>query len=145
VRYQVPQNIDMEDKIIGPLTMAQFLYLMVGGMVLYLMYLTLIPVAFFGLGIPLGLVTLAFAFLKVQDQPLPKFLAATLLYLVRAKSRVWQKDASASYLKIVAKGPASTQPAAAPTSPVAQDELDELSQLLDSGAPITPSSHGGTQ
>lgn len=135
----------MEDKIIGPLTMAQFLYLMVGGMAIYLMYLTLIPVAFFSLSIPLGLVTLAFAFLKVQDQPLPKFLAATLLYLVRAKSRVWQKDASASYLKIVSKGPTGTPAAAAPTSSVDKSELDELSHILDSGSPITPSGQGGTQ
>ena len=35
MRYKVPQNIDMEDRIVGPLTMVQFVIVMIGGMIVY--------------------------------------------------------------------------------------------------------------
>ncbi|MBI4032739.1 PrgI family protein [Candidatus Berkelbacteria bacterium] len=102
-RYQVPQNIDMEDKIVGPLTMLQFVYLMVGGMIVYLSW-TLFDISLFlVIAVPVGLFTLALAFVKVQDQPFPKFMAAFLLYLVRPKARVWQKEQQLSELKLTKK------------------------------------------
>ena len=41
MQFQVPQGIDMEDKIVGPLTLIQFLYLLVGGVIDYLLFLNL--------------------------------------------------------------------------------------------------------
>lgn len=102
-RYQVPQNIDMEDKIVGPLTMLQFVYLMIGGMIIYLAWTVFDIQLFLLIAVPVGLFALAMAFVKVQDQPFPKFMAAFLLYLVRPKSRVWQKEQQLSQLKLTKK------------------------------------------
>lgn len=95
MRYKVPQKIDMEDRIVGPLTLAQFLYVMVGGMIAYALYQTVFftnPLLFWVLVIPVGIITVSMAFLKIQEEPFPKFLVHTLLYLTRAKQRVWMKD-----------------------------------------------------
>lgn len=132
-RYQVPQNIDMEDKIIGPLTMIQFVYLMIGGMIVYLAWTFFDIELFLVTGLPVALLTLALAFVKIQDQPFPKFLAATLLFLVRPKSRVWSKDPAAAHLTIVEKKaskPEETSPLQAKPN---RTELGELASVLDTG------------
>ena len=92
MQFQVPQNIDLEDKIIGPLTLIQFIYVLAGAVAVYLLYLSFgTELIFWVLGIPTGLIALAFAFFKVQDQPLSHFIKAGLIYLGRPKKRVWQK------------------------------------------------------
>ncbi len=139
MRYKVPQNIDMEDRIVGPLTMVQFVIVMAGGMLVYLCYTLFTPTTFWIAALPIALVTLTFAFVKVNDQPFPKFAAATLLFLTRPKSRVWQKETGAEALKITHK----VTPTAANTavhSTVERSQLESLSAALDAGgaAPVPP-------
>jgi len=94
VQFKVPQNIDMADRIVGPLTLVQFLYLLVGGLVLYFLLNTVEPInptLFFALGLPVALFSLALAFLRVQDQPFPRFVGAFIMFLVTPKTRIWAK------------------------------------------------------
>jgi hypothetical protein len=93
VQFKVPQNIDLEDKIVGPLTLIQFVYCLVGGLVCYIIY-QLLPthlgiVLLFD--IPIALVALAMAFLKIQDQPLSHFITAGIQYMNRPKTRFWMR------------------------------------------------------
>ncbi len=133
MRYKVPQNIDMEDRIVGPLTMTQFVYLLVGGMLIYLAWLLLTPTSFWFVAIPVGFTSLCFAFLKVQDQPLPKFLGAALLYALRPKSRVWQKEEMVEHLKIVSKQPSQPEEQSPEQVGPSASELEELAARLDLG------------
>lgn len=139
MRYKVPQNIDMEDRIVGPLTMVQFVIVMVGGMLVYLTYTLFTPGTFWFAAIPIALVTLTLAFVKVNDQPFPKFLAATVLFLVRPKNRVWQKEDGVETLKIVHKD-IPTAASMAGQSTVQRSQLESLSASLDTGGaqPIPP-------
>ncbi len=70
MQYKVPQFIDVEDKIFGPLTFKQFLYLGGAGGI-SLIFITLLPL---WLAIPLMLPFAALggglAFYKVDDRPL---------------------------------------------------------------------------
>ncbi len=69
MQFKVPQNIDMEDKIVGPLTLVQFTELVIAGLVFYvtLRFTNVIIVVFIGL--PVLLFGLALAFIKIQDPP----------------------------------------------------------------------------
>jgi hypothetical protein len=94
MQYKVPQNIDLEDKIIGPLTLKQFIFLLVAGMLDYLIYSTfthwsgwLLIVLITGLG-------LAFAFVKVQEQDFTYFLSAFISFVFSPKIFVWFKQKS---------------------------------------------------
>lgn len=142
MRYRVPQNIDMEDKIIGPLTMAQFVFVLMGGMLVYLDFVTLgvsFPFLFWVTAIPIGLITLAFGFGKVQDQPFPKFLASVLLYLTRPKSRVWQKDPAMNHLTVVKKNPTTPEEASIPGDTLDRGDVSSLASVLDTQAGNQPS------
>lgn len=137
MRYKVPQNIDMEDRIVGPLTMMQFVTVMVGGMIVYVSYLLFTPTTFWFAAIPVGMVTLAFAFLKVNDQSFPKFTAAALLFLVRPKNRIWQKTDNADTLTIVHK-PITQAARIGAESMTQKSQLESLSTVLDTGGTTPP-------
>lgn len=95
MQFKVPQNIDMEDRIIGPLTLTQFFYLLFGGLIIYILFTNLAPTSaflFWILALPLGLFSFAMAFVKIQDQPFPAFIMAGIKFLTQPRSRIWQRD-----------------------------------------------------
>lgn len=91
MQFQVPQNIDLEDKIIGPLTLKQFIILVVGGMIDYIWYTLFDAGLFILFFIPTTLLALALVFAKVQDQPFPKFLGSLALFVLKPKILTWGK------------------------------------------------------
>lgn len=132
VQYKVPQNIDMEDRIFGPLTLFQFLSLLIGGMVVYVLFLALRNVSlpiFFIAGLPIALVTLAFTFVRVQDRPFPTFLGYFILYLLNPKRRVWAKGAQPQ--KIITEAPAQTAAHAHAHKHLSRAELAATAKVLD--------------
>jgi len=99
-RYVVPQYIEMADKIIGPLSIVQFLYLLAGGAICYLAWTllrgaTAILITLFVAPISVGL-----ALVKINDQPLPKMALAGIQYLLRPKEFIWRKTAEAKEIVI---------------------------------------------
>src|SRR3989344_6898134 len=86
----------MQDKVIGPLTLVQFFYLLFGGLFIYLLNnwtlgIGLLRPLFWIVAIPVGLLSFALAFIKVQDRPFIYFLGSLVRYLQRPRTRVWQK------------------------------------------------------
>jgi hypothetical protein len=134
VQFKVPQNIDMADRIVGPLTLIQFLYLLVGGIVIYFLFTTIAPVnslLFLALAGPLGLFTFALAFLKIQDQPFPKFVVAFFVFLFRPKARVWFKEGLSPQLVITPETEMKKDTIERKT--IKKSQLDQLVQTLDTG------------
>lgn len=98
VQYKVPQNIDLEDKIIGPFTMRQFAYLMVAGFIIYgwwnyaSQFVVPSPMTIFApLALPVGLVAVAFTLVKVNDRPFEFFIANLFKYMFTPKKRMWRE------------------------------------------------------
>ena len=90
MKFQVPQFIQTETKIIGPLTLMQFLfvaggvsmtvmaYIITSGIVFYV--LALVILGFFG----------ALAFVKVDGVPMINYIAYVLSYVLGAKRATYQ-------------------------------------------------------
>lgn len=96
MQYQVPQFIEIEDKIFGPLTLKQFLYL-AGGAGLCLAFFTLLPLylaIFFML--PAIALALALAFYKVNDRPFIVVVEHAFGYFFGNKLYLWKQRAAAS-------------------------------------------------
>ncbi len=92
MRYQVPQFIDVEDKIFGPLTWKQFLYVAGGigaSIALYLflpLYISIIPI------ILILALAATLAFYKVNNRPFIDALESFVLYLIHPKLYIWHKE-----------------------------------------------------
>jgi hypothetical protein len=90
MKFQVPQFIETETKLIGPLTLMQFLFV-AGGVSMTAMAWIVLDGIFFAV---VALLVLSFfgslAFVKVDGQPLLNYLAYMLSYGLGAKRAVYQ-------------------------------------------------------
>lgn len=91
MRYQVPQFIEFESKIIGPFSFRQFAYIIGAGGGCYLIFKIL---GFFPgiiLMIPLVVLSLALAFVKVNGRKFIDVMASAFSFFVGGKLYVWKK------------------------------------------------------
>lgn len=91
MRFQVPQFIEVEDKIFGPLTITQFIYLAGGFGFLGAMWLMLPIWAAVLVGGPVAGFGAALAFLKINDRPLIVLLEHAFEYYLKDKLYIWDK------------------------------------------------------
>jgi hypothetical protein len=91
-QFIVPQFIESEDKIIGPITVRQFLICLVGAGVLFLEYKLLTTAYFVLAALITAAVFGAFGFLKINGQPFHIFFLNFLQTQVRPALRVWNKN-----------------------------------------------------
>ena len=91
--FKTPQFIDVEDKIFGPFTFKQFVYLAGGGGLGYLAY-KLIPVKIIGGVFLFAFVGLGFAlaFIKPNGKPFIIYLLSMIKYYITPKTYVWKKE-----------------------------------------------------
>src|SRR3989344_3550756 len=92
MQYQVPQFIEVEDKIFGQLTAMQSIYV-AGGVGFLVMLWLLLPWWWLAvlLGAPVTLLGLGLAFYKVNDRPLIEILEAGFYYLMQTRLYIWEK------------------------------------------------------
>jgi hypothetical protein len=92
MRFQVPQFIEVEDKIFGPLTLKQFIYLLGGGGLAFIIY-TFVGNLFFTaiLALPVIGGALALAFYKINNKPLINVVEAAFNYYFGNKLYIWKK------------------------------------------------------
>lgn len=92
MRFQVPQFIAVEDKIIGSLTIKQFIYIAGGGAAAFMsfkflpIFLSIFFIPFF------ALFGLALALGKINSIPFVTILESAFKYLVGSKLYIWHKN-----------------------------------------------------
>jgi hypothetical protein len=91
MRFQVPQFIDIEDKIFGPFTFKQFVYLAGGAGSAYALF-KLLPIYISIFVVPpiLGL-ALALTFYKVNGKTFVEILQAYVIYIIKGKLYIWKQ------------------------------------------------------
>lgn len=131
MQYKVPQNIDMADKIFGPLTLIQFAELLIGGAIIYILFTSLSIAGFLIFGIPIALLTLALVFVKVQDQPFHKFLFSLFTYLISPKREVWHKVSAASPPPMPSVSKKTNEKPIVHQKLISKEELGKLAEKLN--------------
>jgi len=127
--FSVPQFIDVEDKIAGPLTWKQLLWMIGMGAVLLVLFNLLDGALFVIAAIPLVLLFVALAFYRPNGFPLTKFIFYAILFLFRPKISVWERptkerpDIKAREQAVVPRTPEQKQ--------INQEKLTELARILD--------------
>lgn len=144
MQFKVPQDVLRADKIVGFLTMRQLIICTLGGSIAYSLYIILskqylieiwlIPVFF------IGLITVAFAFLKFHDIVFEKLILVFIEYKFRPRARTWQKmkgDVVLSVLdKPLERGPKTARIQDQMTEQERKKKLEQITQLVDTHLPI---------
>lgn len=132
-RFLVPQFIDVESKIIGPITVRQFVIMLVAGGIIFLEY----KLADFTLFVAEGLATFGifgvFAFLRVNGQPFHKLVVDWFYTLSRPKIRVWSKEDSFSKQKKTSIDVNKGEMIFTPKERIVSSRLAELSLVVNTG------------
>ncbi len=92
MQYSVPQFVDVEDKVIGPLSIKQFLWILGGAGISVVLWLILPVVLAVLLDIPVLLLAGAFAFFKVNGVTFPMYVANLFGFVIKPKTRVWKRE-----------------------------------------------------
>ena len=100
MRFQVPQFVDIEDKIIGPLTLKQFLMYVVAVMVLTPVYMLADLGLLITIAIPVLGVAALFAHAKFYGQSFAAILMGGLSYIMGEKLFLWRRVSSAKFMRI---------------------------------------------
>jgi len=90
MRYEVPQFIDVQDKIIGPFSFTQFIYVAGGGGFFVVLFINLPFFFAVLLGAPVLALGVALAFYKVNNRPLIQVIEAALKYFTRRRLYLWK-------------------------------------------------------
>src|SRR3972149_1323051 len=91
MRFKVPQFIDIEDKIFGPFSFKQFVYLAGGAGLCYIFFKTLPVYISIILILLTAALSLSLTFVKINGKTFIEILQAFLLYLFQSKLYIWMK------------------------------------------------------
>jgi hypothetical protein len=127
MRFEVPQFIEVEDKIVGPLTWKQFVYLAGGAGLLIIFYFTFPFFIFAIVGLPLGALAGFLAFHKVNNRPFSIFLESFINYTTQNKLYLWEREEEQTVgTEIIV----SNGPEIAPSTP-GKSRIASLSEKLE--------------
>lgn len=90
--FNVPQFIDIEDKIVGPLTAKQLGWLAIAGVMLLLLWTFLEGAPFIIIAFIIFAIFGALAFYKPYDQPLITFLVSSVRFMTKPKIFIWKRN-----------------------------------------------------
>lgn len=94
-QYKVPQNVESEDKLIGPLTIKQFVYVMIaltwGALTWKLLWKLSIPIFFLTM-MPITGFFLILGLVNKEEQSFENYFIAFIRYLMVPRKRIWMKD-----------------------------------------------------
>ncbi len=126
--FNVPQYVDVEDKVAGPLTGKQLLWMIGMGAALLVLWNIFSPNVFYVLLFPVIFIFVAFAFFRPYGMPLIDFLVHFFYFLFRPKVYMWNRldDPTAFDLPIEAKIEAP-----APKKVLTPERISELSRIIN--------------
>lgn len=132
-QFVVPQFIDVEDKIFGPITTRQFIILLIGGGIVFLAY-RFGDLALFAVMLAVvGGISFLFAFGKINGQLFHYFLLNIIQTLRKPGLRVWQKYALPEELEHWRKLEVTAPAVAPPRKEVERRHIRDLALVVNTG------------
>lgn len=132
--YKVPQDVEADDKLIGPFSFRQFIYIIIAVIGIGLAWG--LAQVFVGLAlIPLPIVILfgALALPLKKDQPMETYLAAVISFHLKPRKRLWQPDGIQSLVEITAPKVVEIKRAKDLSQTEAEQRLSYLADIVDTG------------
>jgi hypothetical protein len=102
--YKVIQDIEAEDKLVGPLTLRQFIYAGVAAVCLYICFLALSKGTPFLIGIflPVAVGAGFFGFPWKGEQPTEIWALARVRFMLKPRVRIWDQDGVKDLVRVIA-------------------------------------------
>jgi hypothetical protein len=130
--YKVPQDVEADDKLIGPFSFRQFIYLIIVGLAIAAAWgLAQIFIGLVILPLPVIIFFGAIALPLRKDQPMEIYLAAMLKFFLKPRIRLWQPEGQVNLVTIIAPHINEIQATRGISGSEAQQRLSYLAQVID--------------
>lgn len=143
-QFTVPQFIDVEDKIFGPVTTRQFIILLAAGLLLFIIFKLADTVLFIVFLALIGGFALVLAFVKINGQAFHYFILNLIQTKRRPKRRLWKKGYTDQELKaflIESNKKEVTEEKVADEKQTGSYRIHNLSLLVNTGGYYKPEDH----
>ncbi len=131
-QYKVPQNVEAEDKIIGPLTLKQFIYAIIGvgwgGLSFAILRNSIVVMIV--IGVPPALLFILLAFYNKDGQTFEQLLISAVGFASNSRRRLWVKDEVVESFQITPRKVAKEQTQRDPVA--VRSQLEHLAMMVDS-------------
>jgi len=134
-QFVVPQFIDVEDKVIGPITVRQFIIILVGGGMIFIAYKLADFTLFIAEFVVIAFFTFSLAFIRVNGRPVHYFLLNFIQTTKMPKLRIWGKveEKVSSKDKNKKKDAVDLPPKILTKNTVRSSRLAEMALIVDTG------------
>ena len=139
-QFVVPQFIDVEGKIIGPITTRQFVLMLAGGLLIFLTFKFLSFTIFIFSTVFIVIFVVIFGFVKVNSRPIHKFIINVMKTIFgRPLLRAWKREVKVSKTSLITDMTKKKETPDELTStdldlkPLVRSRLSELSLIVDTG------------
>lgn len=137
-QYKVPQNVESEDKILGPLSIKQFIYVVIALMWAFLMwrlFFAISPLITVVAALPVSGLFLALGIIQREEQSFENYFIAMVRFIIVPRQRVWQKEDGSNVTKVLAPPPKKAEPAQRNPAEV-RGQLEKLALIVDTRGQI---------
>ncbi len=131
-QYKVPQDVEAEDKILGPYTLKQFIYSVIGvayGFLTFRIFFGPTPVLFFIIGVPPTILLLMLGLYQRKDQPFEALFLALVAFWTKPRKRIWIKEPITEVFKIVQ--PPLKEDVTQQNPGEVRSQLEHVAQVID--------------
>lgn len=138
-QYVVPQFIDNEDTIFGPVTARQFIILIATGVIEVILFKLLTLVWFLVFGVPIIMIGGVIAFVRINGQPFHFFILNFIQTFKKPHIRVWDKSLTDAQLREYIKEKLPPPPIVFERKAhVGTSRLQELTLVVNTGGVYQP-------
>jgi hypothetical protein len=134
IQYKVPQNIDMQDRVIGPLTMVQFLYAVFGGGFAYISFSSFPSPINILAAFLIAAFTACIIFVKINERPFLSFLGNLISFSMTPRFRVWSKSTTPFKVDVYAN-PNNQKKTIINEKHISKEDLSKLAETIDKHNP----------
>lgn len=131
MQFRVPQFLDIEDKLFGPFTFSEFVYLAGGAGLCYVVYKALGLLLGFIPIIAIAALALALVFYKPNNKPLVNMIEAGIKYATQSKLYIWKRKEAVKNAAPTHTNPQLIQVSPEHTIKLTGSKLQDLAWSLD--------------
>jgi hypothetical protein len=143
MQFKVPQNVQREDRIVGPLTLRQLIICGIGGSIVYAIYVSLAKSYIWVTWLPpvaiVSLITVAFAFVRPLDLTFSRWILLWIEFAVIPRQRFWIQASAETQPYVMSEATKSKidKRAAAKAEEIVdkRKKLEELANILNTQKP----------
>lgn len=131
----MPQFLDVEDKIIGPVTVRQFIEMVIGAIFIAILYRLLYLPYFLASAFVVFGITMIIAFAKINGQVFHIFMLNFFQTMINPKLKIWRKKATLKEIKDDLSKPKEEVLRSVKMSrrPISSSRLSEIALIIDTG------------